>query len=139
MGQLTGSIAHELNQPLTGILSNAQAAELMIDTGQLDYDGIAEILAGIVAEHLDTGNRVYLEGRLRTRSYDDEGVTNYATEIVADQLIMPLALAAGGTFRTMPLTLHTKTQIELVPMFLDTAIRCSEEGDSVRVYVERTA
>jgi PAS domain-containing protein len=26
MGQLTGSIAHELNQPLTGILSNAQAA-----------------------------------------------------------------------------------------------------------------
>ncbi len=50
MGQLTGSITHELNQPLTGILSNAQAAELMIDTGQLDYDGIAEILAGIVAD-----------------------------------------------------------------------------------------
>ena len=50
MGQLTGSIAHELNQPLTGILSNAQAAELLINTGQLDYDGIAEILAGIVAD-----------------------------------------------------------------------------------------
>ena len=28
--QLTGAIAHELNQPLTGILSNAQAAEILI-------------------------------------------------------------------------------------------------------------
>ncbi len=50
MGQLAGSIAHELNQPLTGILSNAQAAELMIDTGQLDDDEAAEILAGIVSD-----------------------------------------------------------------------------------------
>ena len=50
VGQLAGSIAHELNQPLTGILSNAQAAELMINTGQADDDGIAEILEGIVAD-----------------------------------------------------------------------------------------
>jgi PAS domain-containing protein len=32
MGQLTGSIAHELTQPLTGILSNTQAVELMLQT-----------------------------------------------------------------------------------------------------------
>src|SRR5262249_35363783 len=33
MGELTASIAHELNQPLTAILTNAQAAERLIDSG----------------------------------------------------------------------------------------------------------
>jgi two-component system sensor kinase FixL len=50
MGQLTGSIAHELNQPLTGILSNAQAAELMIGSGVWGQDELEEILAEIVAD-----------------------------------------------------------------------------------------
>ena len=30
LGQLAGSIAHELNQPLTGILSNSQAGQLLL-------------------------------------------------------------------------------------------------------------
>jgi C4-dicarboxylate-specific signal transduction histidine kinase len=50
MGQLTGSIAHELNQPLTGILSNAQAAEMMLKRGECDHDELAEIMAEIVAD-----------------------------------------------------------------------------------------
>ena len=50
MGQLTGSIAHELNQPLTGILSNAQAAELLLESGQWDSDELAEIMAEIVSD-----------------------------------------------------------------------------------------
>jgi C4-dicarboxylate-specific signal transduction histidine kinase len=50
MGQLTGSIAHELNQPLTGILSNAQAAEMMLKRGDCDFDELAEIMSEIVAD-----------------------------------------------------------------------------------------
>ena len=50
LGQLTGSIAHELNQPLTGILSNAQAAELMIRSGQTDGGELTEVMADIVAD-----------------------------------------------------------------------------------------
>jgi single-strand DNA-binding protein len=46
-------------------------------------------LVAIIEEHLEKGNRVYLEGRLRTRQYDDdEGMTKYITEVVAHQLIM---------------------------------------------------
>ncbi len=48
MGQLTGSIAHELNQPLTGILSNAQAIELMIKSGKWKEEVLMEILSDIV-------------------------------------------------------------------------------------------
>jgi PAS domain S-box-containing protein len=50
MGLLTGSIAHELNQPLTGILSNAQAAEMMIAAGPWEEEEIKEILGGIVSD-----------------------------------------------------------------------------------------
>jgi len=50
MGLLTGSIAHELNQPLTGILSNAQAAEMIIAAGQWQEDEMEEILGVIVSD-----------------------------------------------------------------------------------------
>jgi C4-dicarboxylate-specific signal transduction histidine kinase len=48
LGQLAGSIAHELNQPLTGILSSAQAGELLIEQGNADTIEIGEILTDII-------------------------------------------------------------------------------------------
>lgn len=56
MGQLTGSIAHELNQPLTGILSNAQAAELILNADKCDLEEIRKILALIVADTKRAGD-----------------------------------------------------------------------------------
>lgn len=41
---------------------------------------------------------------------------------LADQLLIPLALGAGGSFLTGPLSLHTTTNIEIVKMFLGTEI-----------------
>ncbi|HVG38964.1 MAG TPA: RNA 3'-terminal phosphate cyclase [Pyrinomonadaceae bacterium] len=43
-------------------------------------------------------------------------------EHLADQLLIPLALGAGGSFVTGPLSLHTTTNIEIVKMFLGTEI-----------------
>ncbi|MBA4311224.1 MAG: single-stranded DNA-binding protein [Chlorobiaceae bacterium] len=47
-------------------------------------------LAEICGQYLKKGSKVYLEGRLQTRSWDDKntGVKRYTTEIVADNLIM---------------------------------------------------
>ena len=50
LGELSGSLAHELNQPLTAILSNAQAAEHYLTEGTPDLAQVREILADIVAE-----------------------------------------------------------------------------------------
>jgi C4-dicarboxylate-specific signal transduction histidine kinase len=50
LGQLAGSIAHELTQPLTGIMSDAQAGELLLKKGNVDRIQIAEILADIVSD-----------------------------------------------------------------------------------------
>ena len=46
-------------------------------------------LAGIAEQYLTKGKKVYLEGRLQTRSWDDPtGAKRYKTEVVADNLIM---------------------------------------------------
>jgi single-strand DNA-binding protein len=47
-------------------------------------------LAEICGEWLKKGKKVYIEGRLQTRSYDDKntGTKKYITEIVADNMIM---------------------------------------------------
>ena len=51
-------------------------------------------LAEICGEWLKKGKRVYIEGRIQTRSYDDKnGVKKYITEIIADDMIM---LDGGG-------------------------------------------
>jgi single-strand DNA-binding protein len=44
-------------------------------------------LAEIVERYVKKGSQLYVEGRLRTRSYDDaNGVKRYVTEIVADTM-----------------------------------------------------
>ena len=47
-------------------------------------------LAEICGEWLKKGKKVYIEGRIQTRSYDDKntGSKKYFTEIVADTMIM---------------------------------------------------
>jgi signal transduction histidine kinase/integral membrane sensor domain MASE1 len=50
LGELSGSLAHELNQPLTAILTNAQAAQRFLAQGRGDPNDIREILSDIVAD-----------------------------------------------------------------------------------------
>ncbi len=45
-------------------------------------------LAEIAQKYLHKGDQVYIEGKLRTRSWEKEGVTRYITEIVADNMTM---------------------------------------------------
>lgn len=50
LGELSGALAHELNQPLAAILSNAQAALLALQGPAADLREITEILADIVSD-----------------------------------------------------------------------------------------
>src|SRR5258706_302340 len=53
MGQLTASIAHEVNQPITAAVTNAQAALRWMSAEPPDFGEVSEALAGIIKE----GNR----------------------------------------------------------------------------------
>lgn len=58
-------------------------------------------------------------------------------EHLADQLLIPLALAGGGSFTTGPLSLHTTTNVEVIKMFLDVEIKTAQVGGNVwRVEIE---
>jgi PAS domain S-box-containing protein len=56
MGQLAASIAHELNQPLSGITSNASAGQRFIDRGNVDLRELRELLGDIVADGRRAGD-----------------------------------------------------------------------------------
>lgn len=46
-------------------------------------------LAEITSQYLKKGSKVYIEGRMQTRSWDDpNGVKRYRTEIIAENMIM---------------------------------------------------
>jgi RNA 3'-terminal phosphate cyclase (ATP) len=49
-------------------------------------------------------------------------------EHLADQLLLPLALAGGGSFRTVEPTLHTRTNAEIVQRWLPIDIALADEG-----------
>lgn len=53
-------------------------------------------LAEIAQKYLRKGDMVYIEGKLRTRSWEKEGVTRYTTEVVADNMTMLSPKSSGG-------------------------------------------
>ena len=45
-------------------------------------------LAEVAQKYLHKGDLVYIEGKIKTRSWEKDGVTRYVTEILADNLTM---------------------------------------------------
>ncbi|MET0544010.1 MAG: ATP-binding protein [Variovorax sp.] len=62
-GELTASIAHEINQPLAAILSNAEAADLLIKSGRADRGELLSILDDIRRDNVRASGVI---SRLRT-------------------------------------------------------------------------
>ena len=63
MGELAGALAHEINQPLSAIMSNAQAAKRYLEAPNPDMEEVKEILRDIVKEDARAGEVI---NRLRT-------------------------------------------------------------------------
>jgi len=53
-------------------------------------------LAEIAQKYLHKGDMVYIEGKLRSRSWEKEGVTRYTTEVIADNMTMLSTKGSGG-------------------------------------------
>jgi PAS domain S-box-containing protein len=56
MGELAASVAHELNQPLSGIISNASAGQRFIDRGNVNLGEMRELLGDIIADGRRAGD-----------------------------------------------------------------------------------
>lgn len=53
-------------------------------------------LAEVAQRYLHKGDMVYVEGKLRSRSWEKEGVTRYITEVVGDNMTMLSSKSGGG-------------------------------------------
>ncbi|MBA3007710.1 MAG: single-stranded DNA-binding protein [Proteobacteria bacterium] len=53
-------------------------------------------LAEICGDHLKKGSKVYIEGKMQTRKWEENGITRYTTEIIAKSMEM----LGGNNFDT---------------------------------------
>jgi PAS domain S-box-containing protein len=106
LGELAGSLAHELNQPLTAILSNAQAAQRYLQNVPADLDGVREILKDVVEEDRRAGEvivrmRAMLkkgEVQMGPQDLNDligQVITLMRSELVARSVVVGTDLAYG--------------------------------------------
>jgi len=67
-------------------------------------------LAEIVEKYVKKGDKLYIEGKIKTRSYDDkEGNKKYITEILAENMQM---LGSKKTSETSSVTQTPETKVE---------------------------
>jgi RNA 3'-terminal phosphate cyclase (ATP) len=96
---------------------NAVAAEIETENRTEVFTGFGEV--DVRAEGVAT--RVVQEAR----AYIASGVP--IGRYVTDQLLIPMALAGAGRFRTGPLSRHTTTNLEVIRQFLEVKIELVEE------------
>lgn len=98
---LIGNVGQDPEVRYTGDANNGtKVATLRLATSEKykDKDGnIKELtewhsvvvwrqLADVVEKYVKKGTQLYIEGKLRTRSWEDKGVKRYSTDVVADTL-----------------------------------------------------
>ncbi len=85
VGELSAALAHELNQPLAAILSNAQAGQLLLAPNVLKLDEVRKILDDIVADNRRAGQVISrLHKLLKKREFEAERLD--ANELLDDVL-----------------------------------------------------
>ena len=120
MGQLTGSISHELNQPLTGILSNAQAAELMIQNGQWEDEEMTEIMAEIVADAKRAGDvirnlrQLYREQKVEFLPVDINEIIEETIQLLHSEFIIQRVVLTTEYASSIPWVNGNKVQVQQV-------------------------
>lgn len=147
VGELTASLAHELNQPLTAILSNAQAGQRVLDTSPVDLVEVGEILKDIVEDDKRAGEvirrlrHLLAKGDPQMRALD----LNDALEDVA-QVVSGDAAVRGVSIRleltpALPAVLGDRVQLQQVALnlVLNGMDAMREPGPGDRLLVLRTA
>jgi RNA 3'-terminal phosphate cyclase (ATP) len=94
---------------------------------EVESEHVTEVFTGF-GEKRVSAERVAGRVADEVRAYLDAGVP--VGEHLADQLLLPLAQAGGGSFATLPLSLHATTNIEVIRKFLGVSIEV-ERGERV--------
>ncbi len=119
MGELTASVAHEINQPMSAILSNVDAAEMLLDRGEVDRDELRRILDDIRNDDLRASDVVrHVRGLANKREIDLQPFD--LNELVRSvlRLVAPIAqrrrVSLGASYGDLPLLNGDRIHIQQV-------------------------
>jgi two-component system sensor kinase FixL len=153
---MTASLAHQLNQPLAAIMTNAQAAGRMLNTALPDVDEVRAILRDIVRDDrrasdvIDRLRQLLRKGELEMRAV---GLTTAIREVVellgSEAIIRNIAIALD--FSREPVFVHgDRVQLQQVILNLlhnameamtddrparGVSVTCRDDGEIVTVCV----
>jgi PAS domain S-box-containing protein len=120
LSELSVSLAHELNQPLTAILSNTQAAQLMLAQGPADPGELPQILSEIVEESKRAGEvirrlRALLKkGEIHRVPLDMNQVVDNVLKLIRTDLINQHVTIYTELASNVPLVDGDEVQLEQV-------------------------
>ena len=106
LGQMSASIAHQLNQPLTAILANAEAAQLMLRQEPVDLEEVKQICDDIIsqdqraAEVIRRLGALFKRGEMQIQRVDLNTLLSEALDLLRSNLMtqhitVTTELAAG--------------------------------------------
>jgi len=113
LGELSGALAHELSQPLTAILSNAQAAQRFLARPAPPLDELREIVADIISEDQRAGEIIQ---RLR-RLFGKQAVPRQLLD--ARQLVDEVLRLLRNDLINHEVTLDTRLGDAALPVLAD--------------------
>ena len=100
MGELAASLAHELNQPLTGIVTNAQVGQRILDRGNWSAREFHEILQDIADDGKRAGDVIRsMRNMVKKGAVTWESIDLNEVAVRATRLANPDALARGCQIR----------------------------------------
>ena len=94
LGELAASIAHEVNQPLTGIINNADACLGLLPNDTVEFDEVREALSEIVND-ADRASAVLARIRGLVKKTRSEKARLHLRDLVSDVLLLARAEAAA--------------------------------------------
>lgn len=92
----------------------------------LDHEHVTEVFVAF-GEKARRAEEVARDAVAQARRYIASGAA--VSEHLADQLLVPMALAGGGRFTMDVLSQHTRTNAEVIGMFLPVQVKFSKEGN----------
>jgi PAS domain S-box-containing protein len=141
LGELSGSIAHELNLPLSAILSNAQAAQRVIANGDVELSDVRQILDEIVTEDKRAAEvirrlRLLLEkGEVQQRSVSINTLVTDVLELIHNDLITQNVVVDTQLAQNLPAV--TGDPIQLQQVLLNLVINACDAMNSSKTSERR--
>ncbi|MCZ6853126.1 MAG: PAS domain S-box protein [Gammaproteobacteria bacterium] len=120
MGELTATLAHELNQPLTAIRSNAEAAKRFMSTNPPNLSEIGEILDDIIDDDKRAAEVIrHMRALLSKRQTDSEPldineVVDKVINLIHSDSVMKSVVVDLNLAENLPRVLGDRIQIEQV-------------------------